>query len=238
ASTATGRPQPAGASSGPESARWCSGTHIRWRDTPADRSHGPRQQTHAVSQLTARGSSRRYTAAVLGTLQRGVVRGCRDGALACFPEPPAARSGLGLLAGCGRLPWQAQEPVRAPRIGFLSPGSAEATSHVVESFRQGLREHGYVEGQTIDIEWRFLAGRNEQLASVAAELVAIPVDLIVAGSVPAVRAARDATSTIPIVMSASSDPVGAGLIASLARPGRNVTGVTSQGRELTTKRLE
>src|SRR5581483_10962784 len=150
----------------------------------------------------------------------------------------AGAAGLGLLAGCGRLPWQAQEPVRAPRIGFLSPGSAEATSHVVESFRQGLREHGYVEGQTIDIEWRFLAGRNEQLASVAAELVAIPVDLIVAGSVPAVRAARDATSTIPIVMSASSDPVGAGLIASLARPGRNVTGVTSQGRELTTKRLE
>ena len=146
--------------------------------------------------------------------------------------------GLGLLAGCrdGRLPWQAE---RVPRIGFLAVGSREGRGFLVDGFLEGLREHGYTEGQNILIEYRFSDDRDDRLPALAAELVGLPVDVILASGTPASFAARDATTTIPIVMgSVAADPVETGLIESLARPGGNITGMTSISATLTAKRLQ
>jgi len=107
-----------------------------------------------------------------------------------------------------------------------------------DAFRQGLREHGYTEGQTLTIEWRFAEGRLEQLPELAAELVRLKVDLIFAETTPAARAAKQATTTIPIVFNPIADAVGEGFVASLARPGGNVTGLTQAAPELSGKRLE
>lgn len=120
----------------------------------------------------------------------------------------------------------AQKPAKVPRIGFLRSGSAADAARFGEVLRQGLRDLGYIEGQTIRIETRVAEGNYDRLPPLAADLVRLPVDIIVAGGTPAIRAAKQATSTIPIVMSVSTDPVGAGLVASLARPGGNVTGVS------------
>ena len=147
--------------------------------------------------------------------------------------------GLGLV-GCGRLSWQAQEPARVPRIGYLGTGSSESrtplppgAAPVVVAFRQGLREHGYVEGQNLIMEWQF--AEDARLAHFAVELVQRPVDLIVAGGPVATHAARDATSTTPIIMaSGGPDPVMQGLVASLARPGGNVTGLATAPLDLVT----
>ena len=110
---------------------------------------------------------------------------------------------------------------------------------MIEGLRQGLRERGYVEGQNIVIEYRFSEDRNDRLSALAAELVAMKVQLIVASGTPASFAARDATSTIPIVMGGiAADPVATGLIASLARPGGNITGMTIMSLQLAGKRLE
>ena len=110
---------------------------------------------------------------------------------------------------------------------------------MIDGLRQGLREHGYVEGQNIAIEYRFSEDRNDRLPALAAELVAMKVQLIVASGTPASFAARDATSTIPIVMGGiAADPVATGLIASLARPGGNITGMSMMGPQLVGKRLE
>jgi putative ABC transport system substrate-binding protein len=123
-----------------------------------------------------------------------------------------------------------------PRIGWLAGGVSHAN---VEAFRHGLREHGYVEGQTIAIEYRFAADQMDRLPALAAELVDLPVDIIVAGGgVAAGIAAKNATSTIPIVTAAGGDPVEGGLVASLARPGGNVTGVSGISHHLSAKRLE
>jgi putative ABC transport system substrate-binding protein len=126
-----------------------------------------------------------------------------------------------------------------PLIGFLSsrtPGDAAA---VVTAFHQGLAETGYVEGQNLAIEYRWAEGRYDQLPALAVDLVGRKVDLIVAsGGPPSVRAAKSATSTIPIVFPALGDPVGAGVVASLARPGGNLTGSSIMATELTPKRLE
>jgi putative tryptophan/tyrosine transport system substrate-binding protein len=130
----------------------------------------------------------------------------------------------------------AQPTSRLPRIGFLSPTVLQARH---QAFWQGLRDLGYVEGQTILIETRSAEGREERLPELAAELVRLPVDVIVvAASTPAILAAKQATSTIPIVMSGSADPVGTGLVASLARPGGNVTGLSLFSREVSAKRLQ
>jgi putative ABC transport system substrate-binding protein len=144
--------------------------------------------------------------------------------------------GVALLAGCGALPPAApQKPL--PRIGFLSvPPSG--SSPVFEALRQGLRDLGYVEGQNIVIEWRGAEGKDDQLPSLAAELVSLKVDAIVAETWPAIVAAKEATSTIPIVMAVSSDPVQTGLVASLAHPGGNITGLTTLSTGLSQKRLE
>ena len=122
---------------------------------------------------------------------------------------------------------------------YLASGSSSTAAAFIEAFRQGLRELGWVEGQNIVIDYRFAEGRFDRLPDLAAELVRLKVDLIVAAPAPAAVAAKNATATIPIVMISVSDPVGTGLIASLARPGGNVTGLSfSVGLELFGKQLE
>ena len=142
---------------------------------------------------------------------------------------------LGLLAT--PLAAEAQQAGKVWRIGVLS-AVASLTSPPFEAFRAGLRELGYVEGQNIVLEFRSAEGRFERVPTLAAELVNLKVDLIFTGGNPAPAAARDATSTIPIVFGVSGDPVAEGLTASLARPGGNITGLASMSPELVTKHLE
>ena len=132
---------------------------------------------------------------------------------------------------------EAQVPAKVPRIGFLSSRSPTDNPYP-EAFRQGLSELGYVEGQTIAIEYRFAEGRPERLPALAADLVRLKVDVIVTGAPPAPEAAKQATSTIPIVFAVSGDPVAAGLVASLARPGGNITGLANLAQEVVGKQLE
>ena len=143
-----------------------------------------------------------------------------------------------LTALAAPLPADAQGAGKLVRIGRLSPLSAETDSPNLEAFRKGLRELGWVEGKTFTIEGRFADGRSERLPELAAELVRRRVDVILTGSNPGALAAKKATATIPIVMVTTGDPVGAGLVTSLARPGGNVTGVTALGQMLNAKRLE
>src|SRR2546430_17200990 len=124
-----------------------------------------------------------------------------------------------------------------PVIGILSPASYDPFSTFVTAFRQGLSEAGYVEGQNVAIEYRFAEGHYDRLPALAADLVGRKVDLIMANSPPAALAAKSATSTIPIVFRGGTDPVGDGLVASLARPGGNLTGV-SLADDVTAKRLQ
>ena len=135
---------------------------------------------------------------------------------------------------------EAQQAGKVPRIGFLSLTSPSDRPPLLDAFRQGLRELGWVEGQNIVIDYRYAEGRVDRLPDLAAELVRLKVDLIVASAgTQAATAAKNATETIPIVMIYVRDPVGTGLIASLARPGGNVTGVSgSAGLELFAKQLE
>jgi putative tryptophan/tyrosine transport system substrate-binding protein len=149
-------------------------------------------------------------------------------------------AGLGLLAGCGRWPGQVAAPTKVPRIGYLSPGffSDEGLgSSLLAAFQQGLREHGYVEGQNIAIEYRWAGRATDRLPTLAAELVQLPVDVIIAGG-PSVRSAQQATNTIPIVIVFSGDVVQTGLVASLAHPGGNTTGVSFMAPDLGAKRLQ
>ena len=132
---------------------------------------------------------------------------------------------------------QAQQAQRVPRIGILTLSVAPSMA-AFEGFRQGLREHGYVEGQNIVLELRFAQGKPEMLRAMAVELVQMKVDIIVTESNLAAQAAKDASETIPIVMAVTGDPVGAGLVASLARPGGNVTGLSLFAHELSGKRLQ
>jgi putative tryptophan/tyrosine transport system substrate-binding protein len=143
-----------------------------------------------------------------------------------------------LLAGCGRLPGQAGPPPRVPRVGYLSPFSAEADFGSDGSLRAGLRGLGYTEGASFTVEHRYAEGNDERLPDLAAELVGIPVDVLVVFGFPAAQAAKAATTTIPIVIAIVADPVGTGLVASFAHPGGNITGLTSFSPELGAKRLE
>jgi putative ABC transport system substrate-binding protein len=134
---------------------------------------------------------------------------------------------------------EAQQTGKVARIGFLDASTASGSAGLLEAFRQELRKLGWIEGKNIAIEYRFAEQKRERLPEVAAELARLKVDIIVvSGGNTAIRAAKTATSTIPIVMTTSADPVGAGLVASLARPGGNVTGNSSLAPELNTKRLE
>jgi len=133
---------------------------------------------------------------------------------------------------------QAQQPTKIPRIGFLSASSPAALSSRIEAFRQGLRELGYVEGKNIVIEWRSAEGKLDRLAALAAELVRLNVDVIVTGGPAPTCAAKEATVKIPIVMGFDNDPVGNGFVASLARPGGNITGLSTLAPEISGKQLE
>ena len=131
---------------------------------------------------------------------------------------------------------RAQQAGKIQHIGFLALTSGP--TYTTEAFRQRLRELGYVEGRKLTIEYRWAAGKTERLPDMAAELVRVKVEVIVGVSTPVIEAARRATSTIPIVMAAVADPVGSGLVASLARPGGNVTGLSLLSTELVGKRLQ
>jgi putative ABC transport system substrate-binding protein len=133
---------------------------------------------------------------------------------------------------------QGQTPAKVPRIGFLSVLSLTDNPHDLEAFQQGLRELGYVEGQNIAIEYRFAEGRPERLPALAAELVRLKVDVIVTAAPAAPEAAQRATNTIPIVFAVVGDPVAVGLVASVARPGGNITGLSSMAPEVVGKQLE
>ncbi|HEV8723850.1 MAG TPA: ABC transporter substrate-binding protein [Candidatus Binatia bacterium] len=132
----------------------------------------------------------------------------------------------------------AQQTGKIFRIGLLDSSTASGSAGLLEAFRQELSKLGWIEGKNITIEYRFAEQKNERLPELAAELVRLKVDLIVVRGTPATLAAKSATTTIPIVMAASADPMGAGLVASLARPGGNVTGLSALSVELNTKRLE
>jgi putative ABC transport system substrate-binding protein len=136
------------------------------------------------------------------------------------------------------VPAAAQQPKKIPRVGYLVAGSRSSESDRIDAFRQGLRELGYVEGQNIIIEARYAEERFDRLPDLAGELVRLPVDVIVTGGNQAITAAKQATTTIPIVMGTSGDALRSGFILSLARPGGNVTGLTLQSPELSGKRLE
>ncbi len=135
-------------------------------------------------------------------------------------------------------PAEAQQPKKVPRIGFLFGSSLSANSARHEAFRQGLRELGYVEGKNIVIDWRSAEEKLDRLPALAADLVYLKVDIIVTGGSSPTRAAKEATTTIPIVMAQDADPVGSGFVASLARPGGNITGLSTLAPELSGKRLE
>jgi putative tryptophan/tyrosine transport system substrate-binding protein len=141
------------------------------------------------------------------------------------------------LEMCGVVA-EAQQPTKIPRIGFLAGVALPALSSRTEAFRQGLRELGYVEGKNIIIEWRSAEGKTDRLPALAAELVRLNVDVIVtAGSTPT-GPAKEATSTIPIVLAQDSDPIGSGFVASLARPGGNITGLSTLSPEISGRQLE
>lgn len=146
-----------------------------------------------------------------------------------------ALAGLGLLAGCEALPTLTGRPVHMPRIGYLSSGGGQDRA---DGLWQELEELGYVEGRTVMIEWRDPAGQADRQPALAAELVRLPVDVLVTDGGTATRAATQATSTIPIVILQIASPVEDGYVASLAHPGGNVTGLTSMAPELIGKRLE
>jgi len=132
----------------------------------------------------------------------------------------------------------AQQPGKIFPIGFLDPSTASGTAVMVDAFRQELSKHGWIEGKNITIDYRFAEQKSERLPKLAAELVRLSVDLIVTTGDGPTLAAKKATTIIPIVMTTSSDPVAQGLVASLARPGGNVTGLSSLAADLNTKRLE
>jgi putative ABC transport system substrate-binding protein len=131
---------------------------------------------------------------------------------------------------------EAQQSAKVPRVGFLRPGPP--SQDIIDALRQGLREFGYVEGQNIAIQYRWAEGGSDDLLNLAAELVQLKVNVIVASSTPAALAVKSATRTIPVVFTVVGDPVGSGLVASLARPGGNFTGLTNISFELDAKRLE
>lgn len=154
---------------------------------------------------------------------------------------PRWHSGLGAILVIGvlaaALPLHAAQPVAARRIGYLTLDPPEVHAPLAAAFRQGLRVRGYIEGQNIAIEWRFAGNDPSRLAGLVAELIRLRVDVLVADTTPAALAAKRATSTIPIVVPSCADLVAAGLVASLARPGGNVTGLTLMSPDLVGKRL-
>ncbi|MGA8999590.1 MAG: ABC transporter substrate-binding protein [Pseudolabrys sp.] len=143
---------------------------------------------------------------------------------------------LGCVAAAWPLAASAQSKI--PRIGFMGNSTAALEANLVDAFREGLREHGYEEGRNIVIEYRWADGKYEQFPALVAELIAAKVDVIVTAGTPAALAMKKATTTVPLVMVAVGDPVGTGLVPSLARPGGNLTGLSSVAPDLEGKRLQ
>ena len=133
---------------------------------------------------------------------------------------------------------EAPQPTKIPRIGYVGAGSLKTAGHHAEAFVQGLRELGYVDGQNIVIEYRWADGKLERLPGFVAEFVQAKVEVIISSATPAIGVAKEQTTTIPIVMAGVTDPVGVGFVASLARPGGNITGLTHLSPDLSGKRLE
>jgi putative ABC transport system substrate-binding protein len=133
---------------------------------------------------------------------------------------------------------EAQQAAKVPRIGYVSVRGASSQAPVLEGFRQGLRELGYIEGKNIIVEYRFAEGKRDLVTSMVSELVHLKVDLIVSGGAGPTRAAKQATTTIPIVFAQDLDPIANGFVASLARPGGNITGLSTLQVDLAGKRLE
>ena len=150
------------------------------------------------------------------------------------------REFITLLGGAAAWPLaaRAQQASKLPTIGFLGSSTFSAMSEWIAAFAQRLRERGWIEGRTVAIEYRWAEGRAERAAEIAAEFVRLKVDVIVTYATPPTLAAKQATSAIPIVFAAAGDPLGAGLVVSLARPGGNVTGLSLQSTDLVGKRLE
>jgi putative ABC transport system substrate-binding protein len=147
-------------------------------------------------------------------------------------------AGMGAVLLAAPLAVDAQRAEKLYRIGMLERTSTAINAANLEGFRQGMRELGYVEGKNFVIEYRSVDGRDELFPSLAAELVRLKVDLILTRGTPAALAAKNATRTIPVVMAATGDPVGQGIVASLARPGGNVTGLSAVVTELYAKRVQ
>ena len=152
----------------------------------------------------------------------------RDTVLALVALAAAARSRASL----------AQQPGKVWRVGFLSPTSASVNPQYTGAFLKGMRDLGYVEGKNLVIEWRYADGKYDRLPGLAAELVQLKVDVIVAAGSPAISAAQKATTTIPIVMATTGDPVGSGFVKSLARPGGNITGLSNMAGDTGAKLVE
>jgi putative ABC transport system substrate-binding protein len=150
------------------------------------------------------------------------------------------REFITMLGGAAAWPLaaRAQQPSKTPTIGFLGSATSSLSSEWVAAFVKRLREHGWIEGRNVAIEYRWAEGRSERAAEIAAEFVRMKVDVIVTHSTPSVIATKQATSTIPIVFGSAGDPVGTGLVESLVRPGGNVTGLSIQAAETTGKRIE
>jgi len=151
---------------------------------------------------------------------------------------------IGLVLGAilctllSTFPVHAQQPTKIPRIGFLVGTKPSAVSARTAAFRHGLRDLGYVEGKNIVVEYRFAEGNLDRLSQLLAELVKLNVDIIVSGGPTVTRPAKAATSTIPIVMGFDDDPIGSGFVANLARPGGNITGLSTLAPEISGKQLE
>ena len=141
-----------------------------------------------------------------------------------------------LIALCGSA--GAQQAKKVPRIGLLSPFTPADAAHWHEAFRQGLRDHGWIEGKNIGIEYRYAEGKNDRLPDLVADLLRLKIDVIVASVATDALVAKKATKTIPIVMASAGDPIASGLVNSLARPGGNITGLSQIAPELAGKRLE
>src|SRR5215510_7695738 len=143
---------------------------------------------------------------------------------------------LGGAAAAWPLAARAQQPAKLPTIGFLGSSTPSAMGQWVAAFVQRLQDLGWVEGRTVAIEYRWAEGRSSRAAEIAAEFVRLKVGVIVVSGTPAILAAKQATSVVPIVFATAGDPVGSGLVASLARPGGNVTGLSLQQTDLASKR--
>src|SRR5262245_50668760 len=154
--------------------------------------------------------------------------------------PLKRREFITLLGGAATWPLtaRAQQPGKLPTIGFLGANNATFERASIDAFVQRLRELGWIENRTVSIEYRWAEGREARFAEIAAEFIRLKVDVIFTYATPSSIAAKKATAIIPIVFAAAGDPVGSGLVASLARPGGNITGLSIQQTDLASKRLE